>query len=142
MGCLVDNGGMQDVQSAIARLGANGVACRSLTGHGNVGYGRWQNLAIRRLSGRYHVVLGIDIDIDHDFRAGDAKVLTRRRLARSLCRHVNNWPGCCWTPPRSSHCGLWRALGALIGALEVDPGLGWQLLHCIDVGLDMDHRLV
>lgn len=63
---LVDNGGLADVSAAIRRLDAQGVTCRVLTGHGNVGYGRGHNLAIERTSSQFHLVLNPDIDLDCD----------------------------------------------------------------------------
>ncbi|KVR64454.1 glycosyl transferase [Burkholderia cepacia] len=61
---LVDNGGLCDISGAVDRLGAQGVACRILTGHGNVGYGRGHNLAIEHSAGALHLILNPDIDLD------------------------------------------------------------------------------
>ncbi len=63
---LVDNGDLPDIRVALDELSAQGVTCTILTGHGNVGYGRGHNLAIERASGRYHLVLNPDIDLDRD----------------------------------------------------------------------------
>lgn len=63
---LVDNGGLGDVHDAIDRLGAQGVACELLTGHGNVGYGRGHNLAIEQARSDFHLVLNPDVDLDAD----------------------------------------------------------------------------
>ncbi|WP_176015606.1 glycosyltransferase family 2 protein [Burkholderia sp. BCC0398] len=61
---LVDNGGLGDVSVVIHRLDAQGVTCRILTGHGNVGYGRGHNLAIDLSVRPLHLILNPDIDID------------------------------------------------------------------------------
>ncbi|WP_027783724.1 MULTISPECIES: glycosyltransferase family 2 protein [Burkholderia] len=61
---LVDNGGLGDVHTLIDRLREHGIDCRLLTGHGNIGYGRGHNLAIRQTTGRFHLILNPDIDLD------------------------------------------------------------------------------
>ncbi|WP_321858866.1 glycosyltransferase family 2 protein [Burkholderia cenocepacia] len=61
---LVDNGGLGDVRVMTDRLREHGIDCRVLTGHGNVGYGRGHNLAIRQTTGRFHLILNPDIDLD------------------------------------------------------------------------------
>ncbi|TDN67186.1 glycosyltransferase family 2 protein [Paraburkholderia sp. BL10I2N1] len=63
---LIDNGGLPDVLAALDELRAHDVAWTTLTGHGNVGYGRGHNLAIEQAAGRYHLVLNPDIDLDRD----------------------------------------------------------------------------
>ncbi|MFX1762836.1 glycosyltransferase family 2 protein [Paraburkholderia sp. A1RI-2L] len=60
---LVDNGGLGDVSDAQRALSASGVSSSTISGHGNVGYGRGHNLAIEQTSSRYHLVLNPDIDI-------------------------------------------------------------------------------
>ena len=62
--CLVDNGGLSDVASALDALREQGIACQVVSGQGNVGYGRGHNLAIRHALSRYHLVLNPDIDIE------------------------------------------------------------------------------
>jgi GT2 family glycosyltransferase len=61
---LVDNGGLGEMHAEIAALAAHGVACRIISGHGNVGYGRGHNLAIEQAASRFHLVLNPDVDID------------------------------------------------------------------------------
>lgn len=61
---LVDNGGMPDMQAALAALPRAGIETTVIAGHGNVGYGRGHNLAIERASSRYHLVLNPDVDIE------------------------------------------------------------------------------
>ncbi|MFP3565452.1 glycosyltransferase family 2 protein [Paraburkholderia sp. SIMBA_030] len=63
---LVDNGGLPDIQAALAELSAHNVSCTIIAGHGNVGYGRGHNLAIERSTSRYHLVLNPDIDLARD----------------------------------------------------------------------------
>lgn len=61
---IVDNGGMPNMSTVIDALGSDGFACEMLSGQGNVGYGRGHNLAIGRATGRYHLILNPDIDMD------------------------------------------------------------------------------
>jgi GT2 family glycosyltransferase len=63
---LVDNGGLPDVRLVLDDLFDHGVTSTILTGHGNIGYGLGHNLAIERTSGRYHLVLNPDIDLERD----------------------------------------------------------------------------
>jgi GT2 family glycosyltransferase len=63
---LIDNGGMPNLASHGDALEAQGIACETLSGHGNIGYGRGHNLAIERATSRYHLVLNPDIDMDRD----------------------------------------------------------------------------
>ncbi|QRR09319.1 glycosyltransferase family 2 protein [Burkholderia sp. MS455] len=61
---LIDNGGLGALPEAIESLRARGVACEIVSGQGNVGYGRGHNLAIERATGRFHLILNPDIDLD------------------------------------------------------------------------------
>ncbi|MCA8247703.1 glycosyltransferase family 2 protein [Burkholderia multivorans] len=61
---LIDNGGLGDVSAVTHRLNAQGITCRVLTGHGNVGYGRGHNLAIDLSTRPLHLILNPDIDLD------------------------------------------------------------------------------
>ncbi|WP_080422610.1 glycosyltransferase family 2 protein [Burkholderia ubonensis] len=62
---LVDNDGLGDVLPEIVEsLVKRGIVCRTLSGHGNVGYGRGHNLAIERTESRLHLVLNPDIELD------------------------------------------------------------------------------
>nr|WP_213297243.1 glycosyltransferase [Paraburkholderia sacchari] len=61
---LVDNGGMPDMASMSAPLSQAGIECTTLSGHGNIGYGRGHNLAIEQTTSRYHLVLNPDVDIE------------------------------------------------------------------------------
>lgn len=63
---LIDNGGLPDMTAALRALQACGARCSIIAGHGNVGYGRGHNLAIDRVSTRYHLILNPDIDLDRD----------------------------------------------------------------------------
>ncbi|MBR8227720.1 glycosyltransferase family 2 protein [Burkholderia vietnamiensis] len=62
--CMIDNGGLEALPQAKIEFESLGVAYRVLTGHGNVGYGRGHNLAIRHATSRYHLILNPDIDLD------------------------------------------------------------------------------
>ncbi|WP_416268790.1 glycosyltransferase family 2 protein [Burkholderia cepacia] len=63
---LVDNGELGDPGAIVGMLESDRVACRVLTGHGNVGYGRGHNLAIERATSRVHLILNPDIDLEPD----------------------------------------------------------------------------
>lgn len=61
---LVDNGGLPDLSEAIDALSRTGVACDTISGHGNVGYARGHNLGIERVQSRYHLILNPDVDLE------------------------------------------------------------------------------
>ncbi|WP_415774045.1 glycosyltransferase family 2 protein [Paraburkholderia sp. J8-2] len=61
---LVDNGGLSDVSESLDVLSRAGIGVTRLGGHGNIGYGQGHNLAIRRATSRYHLVLNPDVDIE------------------------------------------------------------------------------
>ncbi|SIT42331.1 putative glycosyltransferase [Paraburkholderia ribeironis] len=61
---LVDNGGLADISASFNVLREVGIACTTIRGHGNVGYGRGHNLAIKQARSRFHLVLNPDIDVD------------------------------------------------------------------------------
>ena len=64
---LVDNGGEASTLAEIRNgLGATEIDYTTLTGHGNVGYGRGHNLAIDAIDSTYHLILNPDIDIEPD----------------------------------------------------------------------------
>ncbi len=63
---LVDNGGLPDLSVHLDAMRARNVAVTTLSGHGNVGFGRGHNLAIARAHSRYHLILNPDIDMDRD----------------------------------------------------------------------------
>ncbi|MEX3900113.1 glycosyltransferase [Paraburkholderia sp. BR10954] len=63
---IVDNGGLPDIGAELDELRLNDLAVSTISGHGNVGYGRGHNLAIERARSSFHLVLNPDIDIDQD----------------------------------------------------------------------------
>ncbi|MBZ5790188.1 glycosyltransferase family 2 protein [Burkholderia contaminans] len=63
---VIDNGGLGDAGPNPAMLDAAGIRLMTVSGHGNVGYGRGHNLAIERAGGDYHLILNPDIDIEPD----------------------------------------------------------------------------
>ncbi|HEF4775917.1 TPA: glycosyltransferase family 2 protein [Burkholderia multivorans] len=64
---LIDNGGEATTLAEIRNgLGTAEVDYRTLTGHGNVGYGRGHNLAISAVDSTYHLILNPDIDVETD----------------------------------------------------------------------------
>jgi GT2 family glycosyltransferase len=69
---LVDNGGGTDpaaIDAAVSRAvagSAEWLRVETLRGHGNIGYGRGQNLALGRTTARYHLVLNPDVLLEPD----------------------------------------------------------------------------
>ncbi|KAG8150522.1 glycosyl transferase [Burkholderia catarinensis] len=64
---LVDNGGEATTLAEIrSGLGMTEIDYTTLTGHGNVGYGRGHNLAIDATDSTYHLILNPDIDVEPD----------------------------------------------------------------------------
>ncbi|VWC62134.1 glycosyltransferase [Burkholderia aenigmatica] len=63
---MIDNGGLADAGWNPAVLDAAGIRHVTVSGQGNVGYGRGHNLAIERADGGYHLVLNPDIDVEPD----------------------------------------------------------------------------
>ena len=66
---IVDNGDATSAEAA--RTGANlvdvpGVRVEVLGGHGNVGYGRANNLVLASLDSDYHLVMNPDVELDPD----------------------------------------------------------------------------
>ncbi|KVF74421.1 glycosyl transferase [Burkholderia sp. FL-7-2-10-S1-D7] len=61
---LVDNGGLGPSGPAIDMVAEDGVQCRVISGHGNVGYGRGHNMAIDLATSAFHLILNPDIDLD------------------------------------------------------------------------------
>jgi len=64
--CVIDNGGLPDLTTAVGTLNEQGIGCEIVSGQGNIGYGRGHNLAIDRAASRYHLVLNPDIDVGPD----------------------------------------------------------------------------
>jgi GT2 family glycosyltransferase len=90
---LVDNGGLGDVGDTIARLAVQGVNCRLLTGHGNVGYGRGHNLAIEQVQSDLHLILNPDIDLDADALVAACEFLETHRDAGLLTPWIGDDSG-------------------------------------------------
>jgi GT2 family glycosyltransferase len=63
---LVDNGGLPDIRAELAELQRHDISMTIITGHGNIGYGRGHNLAIKQSAKQYHLVLNPDIDLARD----------------------------------------------------------------------------
>ncbi|MBC8022856.1 MAG: glycosyltransferase family 2 protein [Burkholderiales bacterium] len=81
---VVDNGdasSARDAHSAASAFQVADAPVEVLQGHGNVGYGRANNLALPRLESDYHLVMNPDVELDPDalvaaIRAleGDARI--------------------------------------------------------------------
>ena len=66
---LIDNGPADSAAAVRAAAGhwpASLGAVEVLSGHGNVGYGRANNLAIPRLDSAYHLVMNPDVEVDRE----------------------------------------------------------------------------
>lgn len=74
---VVDNGPPEYSSRLAARLAARGPWPVVLSGHGNVGYGRGNNLAIDRSRARYHLVLNPDVELAPDALANGLAHLER-----------------------------------------------------------------
>lgn len=60
---LIDNGGAYDIQASLDAFIPHDISCHVVSGHGNIGYGRGHNLAIRLAKSRYHLILNPDINL-------------------------------------------------------------------------------
>ncbi|KVQ47330.1 glycosyl transferase [Burkholderia territorii] len=63
---LVDNGGLGPPEPAVDIVAEDGIRCRVISGHGNVGYGRGHNLAIARATSAFHLILNPDVDLEQN----------------------------------------------------------------------------
>ncbi|WP_322067196.1 glycosyltransferase family protein [Burkholderia ubonensis] len=93
---LVDNGGLGEfggLGAVTDRLGAQGVTCRVLTGHGNVGYGRGHNLAIDLSTRPFHLILNPDIDLDAQALIAARKFFDSHSDAGALAPRIGNESG-------------------------------------------------
>lgn len=59
-------GAISGLVEEIAGIAPRCLQCELVAGHGNVGYGAAQNLAIRRSSADFHLVLNPDVELDAD----------------------------------------------------------------------------
>ncbi|WP_322034508.1 glycosyltransferase family 2 protein [Burkholderia sp. BCC1970] len=90
---LVDNGGLPDVRSAVESLHAVGADVATLTGHGNVGYGRGHDTAIQSVDSRYHLVLNPDVDIEPSALADAIAFLDNNREVGLLAPRIGDEHG-------------------------------------------------
>ncbi|WP_316375773.1 glycosyltransferase [Burkholderia anthina] len=90
---LVDNGGLGDVGALTRGLVAQGVRCRVLTGHGNVGYGRGHNLAIDLSTRALHLILNPDIDLDAHALVAARTFFDSHRDAGALAPRISDESG-------------------------------------------------
>ncbi|BCF89411.1 glycosyltransferase [Paraburkholderia largidicola] len=91
--CIVDNGGLPDVDHPLALLRDRGVTCEIVAGHGNVGYGRGHNLAITQIASRYHLVLNPDIVLDGDSLVRGVEFLETHAEVGLLTPRIGNENG-------------------------------------------------
>lgn len=62
---VIDNGMQQALLQEIISE-AQGLTCNLISGQGNIGYGRANNLAIKKSQARYHLILNPDVVLDED----------------------------------------------------------------------------
>ncbi len=66
---LVDNGdeaGLAELRRSLAAFPAEAGSAELVHGHGNVGYGRANNLVLDRLDSEYHLVMNPDVELDRE----------------------------------------------------------------------------
>ncbi|RQR28833.1 glycosyltransferase family 2 protein [Burkholderia sp. Bp9143] len=90
---LVDNGGLGDVSIMMDRLGTQGIRCQILAGHGNVGYGRGHNLAIKQSIRSLHLILNPDIDLDAEALVAARTFLDSHPDAGALAPRIGDESG-------------------------------------------------
>src|SRR5690348_16619401 len=75
---VVDNGpeeSREEVRAALREWPAEGGRLELVAGHGNVGYGRANNLVLARLASEFHLVMNPDVELDPDALAAALGVL-------------------------------------------------------------------
>lgn len=90
---LIDNGGLGDIRTLTSKLVAQGIACRVVTGHGNVGYGRGHNLAIALSTRPFHLILNPDIDLDEQALVAACAFFASRPDAGALAPWIGGETG-------------------------------------------------
>ncbi|WP_258179891.1 glycosyltransferase family 2 protein [Burkholderia multivorans] len=88
--CIVDNGGLPDLTTDLAAFEQAGIDYSVLSGHGNVGYGRGHNLALRAVRSRYHLILNPDIYLDPDALAHALDFLEEHREVGLLAPRIGD----------------------------------------------------
>jgi len=66
---VIDNGGGEDlaaIERAAAAFPGESAALEIVHGHGNVGYGRANNLVLGRLDSQFHLVMNPDVELERD----------------------------------------------------------------------------
>ena len=75
---IVDNGdasSLRDSQAAARAFAAPDATLELVHGHGNVGYGRANNLVLPRLESEFHLVMNPDVELDRDAIAASIEAL-------------------------------------------------------------------
>ena len=75
---VVDNGdaaSLHDVQQAARAFAAPDALLEVFHGHGNVGYGRANNLVLPRLDSDFHLVMNPDVELEEDAIAAAIEAL-------------------------------------------------------------------
>ena len=95
---LVDNGpdGLDPMLGKLAEAAlsrAQGAAFQVISGQGNVGFGRGQNLAIARAAADFHLILNPDVEMDRDALDAGLRYLASRVDVGALTPAVRNAEG-------------------------------------------------
>ncbi|HDR9000037.1 glycosyltransferase family 2 protein [Burkholderia vietnamiensis] len=90
---LVDNGCMPAIPEDAAGSHGAGFECASLSGHGNVGYGRGHNVAIALASSEHHLILNPDIDLDENALVHALGFMRRRPDVGLLTPNISDEKG-------------------------------------------------
>ncbi|KUZ09924.1 glycosyl transferase [Burkholderia diffusa] len=90
---LVDNGGLGPPEPFIDMVAVDGVRCRVISGHGNVGYGRGHNLAIARATSAFHLILNPDVDLEQNALISGCDFLMAHREVGLIAPSVGDGTG-------------------------------------------------
>jgi GT2 family glycosyltransferase len=72
---IVDNGPPELLAPLRSAITASGAPVRLLHGHGNVGYGRANNLVLSEMESDIHLVMNPDVELEHDALAAALDVM-------------------------------------------------------------------
>ena len=93
--CIIDNSDEQDSLSSFFReqqelFERNSIVFRYFSGHGNVGYGAAQNIAISVIDSDLHLMLNPDVTVEEDAFAEAVKVFENNRSVVMLSPRAEN----------------------------------------------------
>jgi len=96
--CIIDNSDEHDSLSSFFReqqelFERNSIVFRYFSGHGNVGYGAAQNIAISVIDSDLHLMLNPDVTVEEDAFAEAVKVFENNRSVAMLSPRAENNSG-------------------------------------------------